>query len=140
MSNCCLFLSKPFCFAHLFIEYSFSQQQHRNLENSGKYINIQKSQAIEVECLSECTGELSLEWHLRMCTDEASVCTPVPKEELASMISTAVNGSMFYTSKPGIYKPNQWYLVVFRAYRTADVYGEASHRFFVNQPPVNGKD
>jgi len=61
----------------------------------------------------------------------------VPDEELREIVSTKLD-TMFYSTKSSVYKPDTWYVLKFRAYRSPMIYGEASHRFLVNESPKSG--
>ena len=47
--------------------------------------------------------------------------------------------NIYFNAKASVYTADQWYLVMFRAYRDNATYGEVSFRFFVNRNPHSGK-
>lgn len=89
--------------------------------------------------MSGCEGDLTFQWILFECPYETSQwCTKVEEAELVKMINTKPD-MMFYGANPFAYKPNVWYDVRFRGYRTVDVYGESSFRFYTNSNPESGE-
>lgn len=110
-----------------------------NPRNAKKYVNPDKEQVFTASCLSNCGGGLKFRWLLYTCSNETSECESVPSDQLTPMLKGPIENTLFYHTRSSVYKANQWYMVMFRAYRTNDTYGEVSFRFYVNLSPHSGK-
>eukprot|EP00111_Clytia_hemisphaerica_P007273 TCONS_00021135-protein len=108
--------------------------------NAGRYVSYDKEQVFIGDCQANCEGELTFQWKLNQCTSENSTCDhETPPTQLESMLKTKVsNNSLYYHTKSSVYAMDQWYLIVFRAYRDQRTFGEVSFRFLVNFNPSGG--
>ena len=109
-----------------------------NTRNSKKYVNPNKEQVFTGSCKSNCDGDLKFKWSLFTCLNETSDCERVASDQLKGFLKGPMENTLYYHTKSGVYEANQWYLVMFRAYRNNNTYGEVSFRFFVNLSPRSG--
>ena len=96
---------------------------------------------VEGKCKEDgsCYGELAWEWKIQKCADEFSKpCQDLPASKLTEIVETPLN-TMFYGARANSYDANSWYEITFSASRANGDKGVTSTRFYVNEPPHNGK-
>ena len=110
------------------------------LKNHGLIVAYNDKHMVEGICKDDgsCYGDLTWEWKIQKCPDESSPCQNVTVSKLTQIVETPLN-TLSYGARANSYDANSWYEITFSAARANGEKGETSTRFFVNEPPKNGK-